>query len=198
MNKLLLIFIFLSLSINAQDNNLQLKSLQNKFETINDLTVDVVQRSGGQEVLSGKLSYKRESSGSGKINLDMKNNLIVSDGSTIWNFNKSKNKVIINSVDESDPSYFSFSSIIYEYPSQCYLTTDGDVLILTPKEDSFLNFDKAKLFIGKENLVNKLVVESAGAGSFEIIFSNYILNQNLPGSKFEFTPPEGSTVIDLR
>ncbi len=206
---LMVIFILLvvspSVSLNAQDKgNQRLKSLQNKFETINDLTVDVVQKSGSKESatggLSGKLSYKKESAVGGKFHLDLKNNLIVSDGSTIWNYNKRENKVIINNVDETDPSYFSFNSIVYTYPSQCTLTSEqnGEVLVLTPKENSDLNFSKAKLWINKENLVTKITLENEGTGETEISFSNYKLNQNIADSKFKFTPPEGSTIIDLR
>ena len=199
MKKLFLIFIFLSLilSLNAQDNSSQLlKSIQNKFKTINDLTVDVVQKPGGKEVLPGKLSYKKEN----RFHLDLKNNLIVSDGSSIWNYNKKENKVIINTVDETDPSYFSFNSIVYAYPSQCYISSekDGEVLVFIPKENLDLNFSKAKLWINKEKLVSKIILESAGTGETEVSFSNYKLNQNLADSKFKFTPPEGSTIIDLR
>jgi len=192
-----LIFLFLITTTFAGDKEEKLlRALQNKFETINELIVDIVQKSGGKEILSGKLSYKKEN----RFHLELKNNLIVSDGSTIWNYNKKENKVIINNVDESDPSYFSFKSIVYDYPSQCYLTSEqnGEVLVLTPKENSDLNFTKAKLRINKENLVSKIVLEGAGTGDVEVVFSNYKLNQNLSDSKFKFTPPEGSTIIDLR
>jgi len=192
-----LIFLFLiTISFAGEKEEKLLRALQNKFETINELIVDIVQKSGGKEILSGKLSYKKEN----RFHLELKNNLIVSDGSTIWNYNKKENKVIINNVDESDPSYFSFKSIVYDYPSQCYLTSEqnGEVLVLTPKENSDLNFTKAKLRINKENLVSKIVLEGAGTGDVEVVFSNYKLNQNLSDSKFKFTPPEGSTIIDLR
>ncbi|OGU70335.1 MAG: hypothetical protein A2V93_11565 [Ignavibacteria bacterium RBG_16_34_14] len=194
---LLLIVVMLSLNLGSQDISGQLlKSIQNKFQTINDLTVDVIQKSGGKEVLSGKLSYKKEN----RFHLDLKNNLIVSDGSTIWNFNKKENKVIINNVDESDPSFFSFSRIIYDYPDHCYLTSEqnGEVLVLTPKENSDLNFSKAKLWISKDNLINKIILEGISAENIEVSFSNYKLNQNLEDLKFRFSPPEGSSIIDLR
>ena len=196
MKKSFLIFLFVFTTIIAQEPDEKLKSLQNKFETINDLTVDVIQKSGGAEVLSGKLSYKKNN----KINLDLKNNLIVSDGVSIWNFNKKEKKVIINNVDESDPSFFSFNTFVYEYPSKCNITSEqnGEVLVLTPKANSDLNFVKAQLWINQDNLVSKVTLEGTGAGSTEVIFLNYKLNQDITDSQFKFIPPEGSSIIDLR
>jgi chaperone LolA len=196
MKKSFLIFLFVFTTIIAQEPDEKLKLLQNKFETINDLTVDVVQKSGGAEVLSGKLSYKKNN----KFNLDLKNNLIVSDGISIWNFNKKEKKVIINNVDESDPSFFSFNTFVYEYPSKCNITSEqnGEVLVLTPKANSDLNFVKAQLWINQDNLVSKVTLEGTGAGSTEVIFLNYKLNQDITDSQFKFIPPEGSSIIDLR
>ncbi len=196
---LLSLFLFITISAGDKEEKI-LKDLQNKFETINDLSVDISQKSGGKEYatggLSGKLFYKKEN----KFYLELKNNLIISDGSTIWNYNKKENKVIINNVDESDPSYFSFRTLVYDYPSKCSLTSeqDGEILVFTPKENSDLNFSKAKLWIAKDNLINKLVFENNGSGESQITFSNYKLNQNITDSKFIFTAPEGSAIIDLR
>ena len=192
-----LIFFFLvTVSFGGDKEEKILKALQNKFETINDLTVDIIQKAGGKEILSGKLSFKKEN----KYNLDLKNILIISDGISIWNFNKKENKVIINNVDESDPSFFSFNTFVYDYPSQCIITSEqnGEVLVLTPKENSDLNFSKARLWINKENLITKIIFEGTGSGDSEVVFANYKLNKNITDSKFKFSPPEGSTIIDLR
>jgi outer membrane lipoprotein carrier protein len=192
-----LTFLFLSItSFEGDKEEKILKALQNKFETINDFIVDVVQKSGGKEILSGKLSYKKEN----RFHLDLKNSLIVSDGSTTWNYNKKENKVIINNVDETNPTYFSFNSIVYTYPSQCTLASEenGEILVLIPEENSDLYFSKAKLWISKDNLISKIILEGIAAENVEVIFSDYKLNQSLTDSKFKFTPPEGSTIIDLR
>jgi len=194
---LMILLLFLSLNLNAQDNSKQLlKSLQNKFETIKDLTADILQKSGGKDILSGKLSYKKEN----KFHFDLKNNLIVSDGLTIWNYNKKDKKLIINNIDETDPSLFSFKSIIYDYPSQCTISSEkeGEVLVFVPKENSELNFSKAKLWINRDNLIDTIIIINKEAVDIEINFINYTLNQNLTDTKFKFTPPEGSAIIDLR
>ena len=85
--RLIIVFLFFAVSsLAGEKENELVNRLQKKFGTINDLTVDVFQKSHGKEILSGKLSYKKEN----QFYLDLKSNLIVSDGSTIWNYNKGK------------------------------------------------------------------------------------------------------------
>lgn len=200
MNRYLSVFILflITTSYALDEGEKLLRSLQDKFQTINDLTVDIVQKSSGKEVLLGELSYKKEN----KLYLDIKSNLIVSDGFTLWNYHKRQNKVIINQVDKTDPSFFSFNKIVYDYPSECTVTSekegDLDVMIFIPNENSNLGFSKVKLWIGKDNLINKIILNGLGSENVEVDFSNYELNQDLPDSKFIFDPPEGSVVIDLR
>jgi outer membrane lipoprotein-sorting protein len=194
-----LIFLFFTtISFIGDKEEKLLRSLQEKFETINDLTVDIVQRTNSREVFAGKLSYKQEN----KFYLDLKNILVVSNGSTLWNYNKSQNKVIINEVDKTYPSFFSFNRIVYDYPSECAITfekgDDSDILIFVPKENSNLSFYKAKLWITKDYLISKIVLNGGGSENVEVVFSNYNLNQSLEDSKFIFNPPEGSTIIDFR
>jgi outer membrane lipoprotein-sorting protein len=191
------IFLLLFVNNNAQDTASRiLKSLQDKFGTISDLSANVVHVSMGQ-TLSGKLLFKKENN----FHLDFKNNIIVSNGVHIWNYSKKDNKVIISDFDDSDPSSISINKIIYDYPSESNIKSEtdveGDVLILVPKENSELNFTLVKIWVNKENLISKVKINS-GSGETEIRFSNYKLNRNLADSQFTFTPPEGSTVIDLR
>ena len=44
----------------AQDAESVLKSLQDKFDSITDLSVDVTQKSNGKSSLSGKMYFKRK------------------------------------------------------------------------------------------------------------------------------------------
>jgi chaperone LolA len=195
---ILVAVVFSNLSfINAQnDSSRLLKSLQDKFETITDLSADIIQASMGQ-TLAGNLKFKKENN----FKLELKNNIIVSNGSHIWNFNKKDKKVIISDYDESDPAGISIKKIVNDYPAKSTVSSGsdeaGDYLILTPKPNSDLNFNSVKIWINRDNLISKLVLES-GSGTTEVRFANYKINQNLKDSEFTFIPPEGSTVIDLR
>jgi outer membrane lipoprotein-sorting protein len=199
MFKLCVVLLFFFTTLFAQDKaGVLLKAVQDKFETIEDLSANIRQSTGGKESLSGKIFYKEEN----KFYLELKNLNIVSNGSTVWNFNKKENKVIINEFDDSDPSALSLSEIINEYPEESNLTYQSangkDILVVVPKPGSDLNFERAKLWISKDNLIEKISIERTSSGDIVVELSNYKLNQNLSDTKFTFIPPEGSTVIDLR
>ena len=95
----------------------------------------------------------------------------------------------------------SIRQIIFEYPEDCELNTfesEGKkVLELIPQDDTF-SFNSVKLFTDSENLITKVLLDDPATGMIQIELSNYLINKNLPDSYFQFSPPEGSQVIDLR
>jgi chaperone LolA len=174
-----------------------LKSLQNKFDSITDLTSDIAQKNNGQSNLTGKMYFKKENN----IRLEVGNQTIVADGKTSWNYNKKNKKVIISDYDEAGSGLLSINYLVYQYPSECDLSLSiegsSQILNLKPKSKKN-NLGEVKLFISKENLIDRAVISNPGSGTMEVSFSNYRLNQNLSDSKFSFTAPEGTTVVDLR
>jgi len=181
----------------AQDAETVLKSLQDKFDSITDLSVDVTQNSNGKSSLNGNMYFKKENN----LRIEFGNQTIVADGTTSWNYNKKERKVIISNYDEEGAGLLSINYLIYQYPSECdlSLTSEGskEVLILKPRSKKN-NLGEVKLHITKENLINKAVILNQATGTMEVSFSNYKLNQKISDSKFSFTAPEGTTVVDLR
>ncbi|MEJ2193308.1 MAG: outer-membrane lipoprotein carrier protein LolA [Ignavibacteriaceae bacterium] len=180
----------------AQGDSL-LKDLQTKFDSIEDVSVDFVQSHNDTNILSGVLKYKTEN----KLRIDTKKLLIISDGSTSWNFNESENKVIISNYEENSSGLLSISELVYEFPKGCDVSSnivdDKRILILIPNSYT-VNFDKVQIWLTDDNLIDKVKISDASMGTTELIFSNYRLNQNLSLSEFSFTPPKGSKIIDLR
>lgn len=194
--KYFLAFIFTASVVNAQSK--LLKDLQDKFNSIKDFSADFVQLSNGKENLQGKFYFKKEN----KLKLELKNLIIVSDGKTNWNYNKKQKKVIISNYDENDPSVLSLKKIIFDYPSKCSVTesveSGKNVLLLKPEQNSGINAYLIKIWISKENLVEKVSMKESGGDIIEIKFANYKINTGLADSKFSFTSPEGTKTIDLR
>ena len=191
------IITFIS-SVIAQGNaNAVLKNIQDKFNSITDLSAQIVQSVNETVNLKGKVFYKKEN----HLRFEFDNMLIVSDGETSWNYNKKQDKVIITDYDTEGNKILSIRQIIFEYPEDCELTTfesEGKkVLELIPK-DATISFSSVKLFINSENLITKVLVDDPATGIIQIDLSNYQLNKNLPDSYFSFTAPEGSQVLDLR
>ena len=191
-----LLFIFTSVTF-SQNAETVLKSLQDKFDSIADLTANVSQNVNGKTNLSGKLFYKKENN----LRIEFPNQTIVADGKTTWNYNKKDKKIIISNYDETGSGLLSINYLVNQYPSECELSLSSEgsdrILILKPKSKRN-NVGEVKLYITKGNLIDKAVISNQAAGIMEISFSNYNLNQKISDSKFSFTPPEGTTVVDLR
>ncbi len=190
--------LFFFTSASAQNEDSLLKKVQDKYNSISSFSANFIQYSKNSSKLSGKFLYKKENN----IKIETPNSLIVSNGSSNWNYNKKQNKVIITDYDESDASMFSFNKIIFDFPSKSRVEqtkeNDKSVLIITPNENSDLNFAQAKLWINNNDLIVKLEIKEKNDSQIIFELSDYKLNLNLADSQFSFTPPEGSKVIDLR
>lgn len=196
-NLIVLFLVFFTSIAFSQDAETVLKSLQNKFDSISTLSADVTQRTNAKSVQTGKMFFKKENN----LRIEFPNQIIVADGSTSWNYNKKNKKVIISNYDETGSGLLSINYLIYQYPSECELSlsSEGDkqVLILKPKSNRN-NMGVVKLYITKENLIDRAIISNKDNGTIEILFSNYKLNQKLSDSQFTFIPPEGTAVVDLR
>lgn len=196
-NLISLFLIFFSAIAFSQNAEAVLKSLQNKFDSISTLSVDVTQKTNVKSVQTGKMFFKKENN----LRIEFPNQIIVADGSTSWNYNKKDKKVIISNYDETGSGLLSINYLIYQYPSECELSLspegDKQILILKPKSNRN-NMGVVKLYITKENLIDRAIISNKDSGTIEVSFSNYKLNQKLSDSQFTFIPPEGTAVVDLR
>lgn len=194
---LIISIILFNTSIAQDDAKVVLKNIQNKFDSITDLSAQITQSVNGQVNLKGKVYYKKEN----HLRFEFKNILIVSDGQTSWNYNEKQNKVIITDYDNEGNKILSIRQIIYEYPDDCELSTyelEGNkVLQLIPKDDTF-SFNSIKLFINGNNLLTKALIDDPATGLIQLDLSDYQINKNLSDSYFSFSPPEGSQILDLR
>jgi len=194
---LIISFILCNSSIAQEDAKVVLKNIQDKFDSITDLSAQITQLVNGKVNLKGKVYYKKEN----QLRFEFKNILIVSDGETSWNYNEKQNKVIITDYDTEGNKILSMRQIIYEYPDECELSTyeleREKVLQLIPKDNS-LSFNSVKLFITDDNLISKVLIDDPATGTIQLDLSDYQINKNSSDSLFSFSPPEGSQVLDLR
>ncbi|WP_041294042.1 LolA family protein [Ignavibacterium album] len=200
MNKIIFLICFLlinSVYFAQSDANSILRELQNKYNSISDLSVDYSQRAGGKVILSGKIIFKKEN----KYRIENKNQIIGSDGNSAWNYNASQKKFVITNYDSGNNSIYSINYLVYQLPNECTLSARIEsvtkVLELTPKTTN-LQFRKIDLWINSDNLIQKIVLSDYNNNTNEINLSNYKLNQKISDSLFSFNPPEGTKVIDLR
>jgi len=196
-----IVILFINLKTFSQDNRKLLSKVQEKYNSNSPLSADFIfslTKAAGQEGQKSTASGKIFLGNGNEFRVELDKNLVVCDGKTFWNFKEKENKIIINNFDADDPSSFSIKTILNEYPQKCSQVEENGVVILTPNENSGLDFTKAEIWVNSNNLIEKIWIEYPSMGSFEISLSNYQLNQNIPDSKFTLTPPEGSKIIDLR
>lgn len=198
----ILIILFIPLLISAQSAEEIVKNIQNKFDTIEDLKADFIQKinssaSDKPVSLQGKFFYKKGN----KFRIEVRNRFITSDGSTVWNYDNSTDKVVISNLDD-EASSFSLEKIVYEYPSKCEVQksesgSDNYSLILNPK-NSDLFFKSAIITTDKSYIITNVVITDFNGTEFIFILNSVKINSNLSSKLFIFSASEGTQVIDLR
>lgn len=175
-----------------------LKNLQDKFDKTDNFSVEFKQTTNGKALLTGKFLFMKED----KVRIEFRNSVLVSDGITNWSYNKKDNKVIISKNDESSASPFSLKKIIYDYPKECAISSEmgngNQILVLIPNSNSSIGYNSIKIWLNDDNLINRMEMKDKADNLILIEFIKYKVNQKISESKFTFTPPQGSKVIDLR
>jgi len=189
--------IFMLLVLFPPDaNESVVTKLQNKFEEINNLQANFSQGFAEHNAVSGKFYFAKDNN----YRIELSNNIIISDGTTIWNEDLKRKKVVVSNVDD-DPLAFSLYEYVYQYPSKCKVeekkTNDGYLLIFTGN-DSTIKFKSAKLWIDEKYLINKIIVTDFGGSSFTLKFQDIRVNKSVDKSLFIYKKNKNTKLIDLR
>ncbi|MGE5353804.1 MAG: outer membrane lipoprotein chaperone LolA [Acidobacteriota bacterium] len=201
-----LVFALIPFVLFAQNNQV-LKNLQNKFKSINTLSADFVQTGtlSQEKQLSsakGRLYFQKDN----KYKIEFRNLEFISDGKTIWSYNKKNKKVIINDVNSNDASSFSLKQLLFDYPSNSQVeslpqeTVNGtrcDVIRLTSKGGRG-NFKSVRIWSDENSMVRKAEITDKSGAVYAFELSNIKVNPTLNSGMFTFETPKGSEVIDLR
>ncbi len=138
------------------------------------------------------------SNGNG-FKIELKNQIIVSDGKTLWNYNKTQNRTLISNYRDG-LNAFSLKKIFEEYPKICtlkYKTTDTEEkIVLVPRKENF-EFKQIDLIINNSTL-KKIVITDNSETIYITQLYDYQFNLNLTKNYFMFISPEGAKIVDLR
>lgn len=207
-SKLLILALFLANStvfsqddITAQD---VIQNVQNAYNNITDAKASFSQTvkfgKGKAQSSSGTLYIKKEK----KYRIETGSQTIVTDGSTSWSYTPSKKQVVIDHYKETGNS-FSPNKYLFQYPENFYSDLTGTekisgkdvyVLSLKPRESGYVK--SAKLWVGKDDWMIKKIYIVTDESTATYAVKNIQTNTGLSNSKFTFSPPEGTEVIDMR
>ena len=151
-------------------------------------------RTSGAE---GDFSFQKEN----QFKIKTAKQEITSNGNVIWNYDKKLNRVVINNI-ENEPSGFSLRQYLFEYPKECDIRIvdsqpEEKVLELIPRSDE-LGFNSAKIFVDESYMLKKIELENDLQSGIKFEFKNVNLDVDFQEDHFEFNPPKGSRIIDLR
>lgn len=181
-----------------------IQNVQNAYKDISDAKASFTQtikfNKSKAQTSSGTLYIKKES----KYRIETSNQTIVTDGSTSWSYTPGKKQVVIDYYKETGNT-FSPNKYLFQYPENFYSDLTGTekisgkdvyVLSLKPRESGYVK--SAKLWVGKDDWIIKKIYILTDESSSTYSVKNIQTNTGVSNSKFTFTPPEGTEVIDMR
>jgi len=175
----------------------ELEKLQNTFNALNGFSVQFAQYQGGKKGMAGKVYYAKGN----KLRMELRNVLIISDGESVWSYNKSQKKITITALEGTELSIINLPELINEYPKNALVeesNVKGEAVItLTPKAKS-ASYKKAVVTVNEAGYIGKLNISARDGSQTELRFSSYDTGKNLSPGLFVMDTPEGVEVIDLR
>ena len=201
MKKLNILFLFLIPAlIYSQSAKETLLSFQNKYKTVKSFTADFAQETKSNlnkdtYKNSGKIYFEKIN----KFRIEFQGQLLITDGTSVWNYNKKQNKVVITNYN-SEPSVFSLDKYILDYPKDCeatYFNQAQKILLLKPKKKG-MDFKDIKIYTSNSQIMSRIEFTDANGNYYSFEFSNVKLNEKINGQQFTFITPKGVRSVDLR
>lgn len=196
----LLALVLFAGQVQAQDSDDLLDRLRMRYETTDALRARFTQ-SGGGASMQGTLVLRGDA-----YRIETPDQVLVTDGTTSWVYAKADGQVLVNDAI-ADETTFSPADFFTHYPDRFDVRVDSttmldgvrhEVLRLTPKDsDAFLR--EVTLWVRQVDTLPRRVqlLDGNGMGmTFDL--SNVEVNPPLRSDVFQFVPPPGAEVVDLR
>ena len=202
MKYIFLSLFFFSITLSAQSADEIIKNVQHKFDTIENLSANFTQsvlysESSNSIKFSGKFFFMKPNS----FRIELPDREIISDGSSVWNYDKKQNKIVISEAVTDEVS-FSLTDIIYSYPNKCDLSLiksdDSGFTIKAVPNKVELAFNEAIFKINKNYILTKIIISDYNEMKYSFELLSVKLNGNLDKNLFLFNPSKKVEVIDLR
>ncbi len=182
------------------------KHIQDKYSRTDDATISFTQTvvfplSKISKTTRGTLLLKKGN----KYRINTDDKTMVTDGKTSWVYLPGSQQVLIDKFRD-DKNTVTPDKFLLSVPSDYFAvllstkeTADGDeyTLRLTPKsDDSFIR--SIRIVIDSSWAVKSAEVSDMNDTKYTYTVESLKINTGLPDSDFEFIPPKGAQVVDLR
>ena len=208
-NKILLLMVISLIGVSqAADVKEIVNAIQEKYEDLEYLSATFVQTeefklTGSRNETRGKIYVKNGT----EYRLETEDQIIVTDGKSVWTYAPFNNQVLIDRVKEGDGSLLP-RDLLFRYPRD-YMATlvdeqkiDGNkfyVLKLDPKEGVYGYIKTMKIWVNTRSYIISMIEYedfNENVSSFEV--QQIDTKTALPEDLFRFEIKEGMEVVDLR
>lgn len=166
-------------------------------QTFHWILADNVHQQQGKIWLKGKEKFK----------IETEDQIIVSNGKTIWTYSRFNNQVIIDNIDKSGQEIRLPKDIFFKYSEQYEPTyfqsetifdQECHVVELNAKtEDIFIKY--MKIWISKKILIPiKILQVDLNKNENTYALKNIQLNKSMPDDFFVYEIPDSVEIIDMR
>ncbi len=142
-----------------------------------------------------------------QFRLELKNQILVSNGKITWNYTKPAKRVVISNYEEN---FFSPQNLLFNLPSKSTVKFDGtekidpsadghevQKLLMLPQGPDF-TFKSLRIWVTKDFLIKKVEAEDWTQNKYTFVFNEIKINSDLNDQLFNFTVPSGVKTVDLR
>ncbi len=182
------------------------KHVQENYQHIQDATIKFTQTvvyplSKISKTVKGTLYLEKGN----KYRIDTEDKVFVTDGKTSWVYLPGSQQVLIDNF-RNDKNTITPAKFLLNIPSDYFAvllstqkadTVTDYVLRLTPKSDnSFIR--SIRIVVNNEWSVKSAAVSDMNDTRYTYTVDSLKTNTGIPDSEFEFVPPKGSQIVDLR
>jgi outer membrane lipoprotein-sorting protein len=205
---LYILAFFTAASLPAQSADEILKKVEQAYLSIDRMCADYEQTfiwtlADETNTFDGRIC----TAGGTKFRIENQDQIIVTNGTTLWTLNKRNQQVMIDTADKSDKEPPFLRSFVEKYRRDYNAAYAGeemlngekhDKLILTAKtEDQFET--EIRLWVRRDDhLVTKIVQVDINENINQYLMQNINTAVDLPAFYFVLEIPEGYQVVDLR
>ena len=202
-----ILFLFAAIS-SAQSVDDIVEEIQERYENLENLSaefkqVEHFQLTGSKNETEGKIFIKNGT----QYRLETEDQVIVTDGVTVWTYSMFNNQVLIDRVKKNDASVLP-RDLLFKYPHDYYAsllnTEDYEdeehyILKLDPKEDTHGYVKSMKIWVNSDNyLISKIEYTDFNDNISTFAIQKIDIKKDLKESFFIFKVPEGVEIVDLR
>ncbi len=212
LNKIyLIVFIIAGIAISLPAANVKkiIHQIQKKYQKVTTLEIQfkqktIYQLTNMESEVFGTLILDRKND---RYRLETEDQLIIDDGKTFWRYNKLENQVLIDYAKKSDEDVL-LSDFLFDIQKKYYAELVSEektnkqkqfVIKLTPKNAEESYFKAIKVWvIDKTWEIKRVVYIDINDNQTEFEITNLKVNVSIPETAFNFKPPQGVDIVDLR